>query len=222
MQNAYLWFVSKSRTGGRSLSLLSRVIGSCVGSEGQKLSPHLKVWPSSLIKLLVRWSLNQPLVKLQQAWTAGGSPMTHWAPLSSSICKAPLRPVFNSIFSLRWSFAAPSLSSRPLGLRTCGHLHRLRNSCRYTSTDIVLPLPVIASVTVAITHYYCSVLVYYCYCWSCLPIRCDCLFAVVFLRPLFSSLISPSPPLTPPVSLVMVDDLPSFMDSQGLLKVSAF
>lgn len=58
----------------------------------------------------------------------------------------------------------------------CSHLRRLRNSC-YSSTDIVLPLPVIASVTVAITPYYCSVLVYYCCGWSYLPLHC--LFADV-------------------------------------------
>lgn len=93
------------------------------------------------------------------------SPMMHGAPLSSSVGKPfpPLLPVTNSIFSLSWSFAAPSLQVAEVTDPNSQTLQPpgQEGACRVT-TDIVLPLSSIASVT--ITPYYCSVLLCYRYC----------------------------------------------------------
>lgn len=72
-------------------------------------------------------------------------------------------------------------------------------TCCYNSTDTVSPLSVVASVSVTITPYHCSVPVYYCDCWPYWPLCCHFLISVFFTP--WSSLLT-----QPPVSVVPVDD----------------
>lgn len=161
----YLWFLESQKLEADPCAnkLLFCGRNSQCRFGGQTLSPNLFLKPSSLLKLIVSAGPGEPWTNPQLICSRPRFPMMHWALLSSSICKHfyLFFPVFNSIFSLCWSFAAPSFSTGP---PTSGAVEFGSAVACSTPAATIQPLSGISSTTV--TLYFCSVLVYYCFYWS--------------------------------------------------------